>query len=350
MAKEKKNEIIEEVEETLDEEIEEETTEDEEVEEIEEDIEDEEIEEAESDDDIEINTNPMKNTMSDKTRSIIIGVVSLVLVALIVVIAVFGNSKTTTSSTEPSKESRDTSTDSLKEFYKAFDSKDLKLIFFARATCGYCTLQKPILERIAKDYDIDYYAIDTDTLKSNEVNEIIKALGIQGATPTSVIVKEGKVVATNEGYLDGIPYVEFLAKNGIVDKDATYKPEEELEKISYSDFKDIAKKDKNSLVLLDTSACSECSTVRSLLNDLAKKNDFKVNYLYAPSLSSDEVNDLVETDLKKLGYDAKAYKKDKQVEIPLLLVVKDNKIKDYVLKSTEKSDYTKVLKKYGFIK
>lgn len=316
------------------------------VEEVE--VDEEEVEE-ELEDDSKIETNPIKKTMSDKTRYILIGVVSALLVALIVVIAVFGkpNSKKTD---DKSVAERNTSTENLKNFYKAFDSKELKLIFFARTSCGYCSLQKPILKQVAKDYDIDYYDIDTDKLEQTEVEEIIKALGIQGATPTSVLVKNGKVVATNEGYLDGKPYVEFLAKNGLIDKNATYKPEKNLKSISYSDFKDIVKKDSYNLVLLDTSACSDCTTVRSILSDYAGEYKFTVNYLSAPELSQEDVEKLVEKDLKELKYDAKEYKKSKQVEIPLLLVIKDNKIKDYVLKSTDKSDYKKVLKKYGFIK
>lgn len=86
------------------------------------------------------------------------------------------------------------------------------------------------------------------------------------------------------------------------------------------------------------------------MNVLAKENNFKVNYLSAVNLSQDDVNNLVKTDLKEMKYDDKTYQDEGQIKIPLLLVVKDNEIKDYVLESTEESDYTKVLKKYNFIK
>ena len=316
------------------------------VEEVE--LDEEEVEE-EVNDDTEIESNPIKKTMSDKTRYILIGIVSALLIAVIVVIAVFGKPNTKTDDKKSVAE-RNTSTETLKEFYKAMDSKELKLIFFARTSCGYCSLQKPILKQVAEDYNIDYYNIDTDNLEKIEVEEIIKALGIQGATPTSVIVKDGKVVATNEGYLDGVPYVQFLAKNGLIDKNATYKPEKNLTSINYSEFKSIVKKNEYSLVLLDSSACAACNDARSILSDYAEDNKFTVNHLSAAEMNQNDVQTLVEKDLKELKYDAKEYKKEKQVEIPLLLVIKDNKIKDYVLKSTDKSDYKKVLKKYGFIK
>lgn len=321
--------------------------------------EEDELDDSEDDDDIDdeeddsnYELNPVKNTMSDKTRYIIIAIVTIVLLALIVILIITGKdeNKNNTTNNSSSVAERNTSTESLKEFYKQFDSKDLNVIYFASSTCGYCSLEKPILEQISKDYDMDYYAIDASSLSDTEISEIISALGISGATPTTVIVKDGEVVAKNEGYLDGKPYVEFFAKNGILDKDATYKEEDNLVLISYDDFKNIAKKDEASLVFLDTSACQDCITVRSLLNVLAKENNFKVNYLSAVNLSQDDVNNLVKTDLKEMKYDDKTYQDEGQIKIPLLLVVKDNEIKDYVLESTEESDYTKVLKKYNFIK
>lgn len=317
---------------------------------IEEEITTEEEEEIEE----EVVTDPIKNTMSDKTRYIIIGVISFVLLALIIVLAIYGNKTTKESSasnkTEEKSKARDTSTEFLKNFYKAYDSKEEKLIFFARSSCGYCNLQKPILSNIVKDYDLDYFAIDTDSLSETEVKEVMNTLELDGSTPTSIVVKEGKVIAKNPGYLDGKQYVEFLAKNGILDEDAIYKEEKNIKIVSYSDFKEIAGKNKTSLFLLDTSACSDCITARSVLNDLAEDNDFTVNYLYAPLLGNDNIQKLVEEDLVEMKYDEKGFKEKKDVSIPLLLVVKDNKIKDYVLKSTEKSDYVKVLKKYDFIK
>ena len=309
--------------------------------------------------------NPIKNKMNDKTRYIIIGISTLILLVLIIVLAIFSdkdssksNAKSNTTSnvtsdsnsTVTSNRQRDTSTDALKSFYEAFDSKELKVIFFARTSCGYCSLEKPILKQISEDYDLDYYNIDTDELTASETQEIMTALGITGSTPTTSIVKDGKVVANNVGYLDGKPYVEFFVKNGVLKEGSTYKPEEELVTIDYSEFKNIAKKKENSIILIDDSACSSCISVRSMLNNLASKNNFKVNYLPAKALSTTEINSLIETDLKEMEFKDSTYKDEGQVSIPLLLIVKDNKIVDYVIESTEESDYTKVLEKYKFIK
>lgn len=319
-----------------------------EVEEIEELDEEEEIEEK-----VETSkkSNSIKKPMNDKRRYAIVGIAAAVVLVLVIVLASFGNTSTSKKNDEKKTETtRNTSTENLKKFYEAFDSEDLNVIFFASATCGYCTLEKPIIENISKDYDMSYYPIDASTLSQDELNEIIKALGIRGATPTTVIVKKGEVVATNEGYLDGKPYVEFFVKNGILKEGSTYKEENRFKDINYSEFKDIAKKDKASLVYLDSSACQACIESRSVLNKLAEDNDFGINYLSAVSLSEDDINDLVEKRLKDMGYDEETYKKESQIKVPLLLVIKNNKIKDYVVESVEEKEYTKLLKKYDFIK
>lgn len=318
----------------------------------------------------EIIDNPERNIMSDKSRHIIVAVVAAVLVIGIVLVAILGNgnapkktsdsnsnkesnttsniSSNTTSNVE--KKERNKSTDFLKDFYEAFDSKDVKVIFFARTSCGYCSLQKPILKNVAKDYDLDYFNIDTDELSETEVSEVMSALGIGGSTPNTVVVKEGKVLATSNGYLDGKAYVKYLVKNGVLKEGSIYKQEKNLKEIDYSEFKNIAKEDKTSLVFLDTSACQACTTVRSLLNDFADDNDFEVYYLNSYNLTEDDVTDLVDKKLDEMGYDEKQYKENKSVSVPLLLVIKDNEIKDYILQSTDESDYKKVLKKYDFIK
>ena len=367
---EETDEIDEEETDESEEELEEETEDNEEdADEDDDDSEDDDDDDSDEDDDEEeeetrvVVKNPVRKTMSDKARYIIVAISCLVLIALIVVMAIFGSkdkekestsnsnkSNVTTPTENIKKEDRNTSTDFLKEFYKQMDSKDKNVIFFASATCGYCTLEKPIIENISKDYDVDYYAIDASTLNQTELNEVVRALGIRGATPTTVIVKEGKVLDYNEGYLDGKPFVEFFVKNEILPKDAKYKQESNLKDISYSEFKDKAKKDKNTLFLVDQSACQACNKAREVLNKLSDKNKFDIYHVNAANMTEDEINKFVTEDLKKMEFNDEGYKKDNDVKIPLLLVIKNNKIKAYVIESSSEEDFTKVLKKYDFIK
>ena len=128
----------------------------------------------------------------------------------------------------------------------------------------------------------------------------MSALGINGSTPNTVIVKNGEVIAQSKGYLDGKAYVKYLVKNGILKEGSEYKEEKNLKEISYEEFKKITKEDKKSIVYLDSSACQACTTVRSMLNEYADDNDFKVNYLSSYNLTEDDVNDLVDKKLRQL--------------------------------------------------
>ncbi len=315
-----------------------------------------------------VEANPIKRKMSDKTRYIIVGVASIVLLAAIIAFAILGDfdkrkadSANTYSSDDHEvgvkKSERDLSTDTLKDFYAAIDSKETNVIYFASSTCGYCAMEKPIFQNIVKDYDMKYFELDASKLTKSELSEIMTALGIEGSTPTTVVVKDNTIVDRQNGYLDGKPYVEFLSKNGALPEDAVYKEETKLIDINYDEFKSLAERKEANLVLLDTIACDSCIEVRSLLNELATEDNFVVNYLSATYLDEDEINSLIDTDLKKLGYDEESYVKDESLSVPLLLVIKDNEIVDYILEKSsssgdtvEESDYTKLLKKYGFSK
>lgn len=298
-----------------------------------------------------IESNPLKNTLSDRTRYLIVGITTILFLVLIVVLIVFGNNNEANNgaSNKQQTEERNTSTETLKKFYQEFDSKDINVIFFESSGCSYCQLQAPIMKQIVEDYDMKYYDIDASKLTETEIEEIINALGISGATPTTVVVQDGKVLNINEGYLDGKPFVEFFVNAGVLKKGSTYKPEENLKEITYDKFKKIAKEDKYQLIYLDTSACPDCIEVRSILGKLAEENDFEVNYLSAANMTEDNVNALVDEDFKNMEYDDEDYLENQTIKIPLLLVVKDNKIKNYVLESTDESDYTKILEKYDFI-
>ena len=65
------------------------------------------------------------------------------------------------------------------EFYEYFESKELKVIYYASSKCGYCELQTPIMEQIDKDYNIDYLYIDSTKLTSQDRETMLKKLDIQ---------------------------------------------------------------------------------------------------------------------------------------------------------------------------
>lgn len=305
---------------------------------------------------------PIKSGMSETTRGMIIGMIIMGLIATIIILLILGKNDGKTSNNGSSSNSNSntysnsnsgsntqtltpdyeaykklTATDKKKgseeaqKFYKYFDKENPTLIVFARETCGFCEIQKPIVERIGKMYDLDYLFMNTDKLTSEEIYNIISYLGIEGSTPVSIIVQKGKVIDSVEGLVDsGKEYVNFLVSGGVLPKGSTYKDEDQLTSVTYSKFKELLNGKELSVVLFDfyyynKSYCGErCLDERAILNKIAKEENIKVYHLPITA-----IEDSFSDDLGKWGYSTDAYKENKSVSIPLLMFVRNGKLEWY---------------------
>lgn len=269
---------------------------------------------------------PIKEGMSDVTKGVIIGSLVTALIAALVILLILG-------SNDKNKEPKvDTSqySEAMQEFYEYFESDELTLIVFASSQCGYCLAQEPIVEAIAEEYDLNYLYMDYLTLGSNEeIDLVVEELGVSGSTPTSVVVKDGEVVYSWVGYVDGKTYVENLVKAGMLKKGTKYTLEDNIEGIDYPKFKKLLKDDEVSAILIDMPACNLCYRERIALNKLSEKHDVKVYNLSADVLSEDEMEKFLKG-LGDWGFTTKEYEESyENVEVPLLLFVKDGKIKKF---------------------
>lgn len=269
---------------------------------------------------------PIKEGMSDVTKGVIIGSLVTALIAALVILLILG-------SNDKNKEPKvDTSqySEAMQEFYEYFESDELTLIVFASSQCRYCLAQEPIVEAIAEEYDLNYLYMDYLTLGSNEeIDLVVEELGVSGSTPTSVVVKDGEVVYSWVGYVDGKTYVENLVKAGMLKKGTKYTLEDNIEGIDYPKFKKLLKDDEVSAILIDMPACNLCYRERIALNKLSEKHDVKVYNLSADVLSEDEMEKFLKG-LGDWGFTTKEYEENyENVEVPLLLFVKDGKIKKF---------------------
>ena len=273
---------------------------------------------------------------SQKKKSIIIvTALSVLLVALIAILVI---------SKLPSKEAKVT----VENFDKYYNSKELKVIYYASSQCGYCSLQTPILETIAKDYDIDYLYVDAAELTEAQRELVIKKLDIEGATPTTVVVKKGKVIDTQVGYTDGTEYVEFFKKAKVVPNDAVYKDEQYLTFIGYSEYKKLVDSKSTFIVTIGQTGCSHCIAVKPVLNRIAGKYNIDINYIDITKLTEEDSSSLV-SGLKNLGYSDSEYLESGSFGTPLTLVVKEGKIVDYINGETTNSKFVKMFKSTGII-
>ena len=270
--------------------------------------------------------------------TVILSVVCLALIGFLVVKALKENGIITSEETN----------EVMKEFNKQFNSKERKVIFFASSSCGYCELQKPILETIAEDYDMEYLEIDAATLGAKQRNEIIEKLEIEGATPTTVIVQNGKVIDVAEGYTEGRNYVEFFASNELLPEDAVYSKEKNLTFIDYEEYEDIVDKKGTYVVVIGQTTCSHCIAIKPALNKVAGEYDLTINYLNLTEMSEDEYNDFQES-LIEIEYNDPDFVEKGEFGTPLTLIIENGKVKDYISGQRTNSQLVREFKKAGLI-
>ena len=112
----------------------------------------------------------------------------------------------------------------LDEYKTIVESNDQKVIALTQATCTACMNAKPYLDEVAKQYNIEinYYDLLFTTQEDydyfyNSYSFVKEKLDAeQLSTPTFLIVKNKKIVATLEGFESKDKFITFLNENGII--------------------------------------------------------------------------------------------------------------------------------------
>lgn len=109
---------------------------------------------------------------------------------LLVIVAII----TITSLTGCSKESNIKEI-TLKELKQKIENKETFPLFVGNEGCSHCISYKPILESVAKDYDITIYHLDNSKLKDKDYSEFKRIINISG-TPTVAFIENGEEETT----------------------------------------------------------------------------------------------------------------------------------------------------------
>ena len=236
----------------------------------------------------------------------------------------------------------------MSEFNKIYNGKERTVIFYSSSTCSYCELQKPVFETVVEDYDVKTYSIDSNELSSSQRKEILNKLGIEHATPTIVIVENGKVVASKVGYTDGSALVDFFKENKVVPKDAVYSKEAHITFINYDGYKSLIRKDDESVIVIGQDGCSHCTNYKPALNSVAEDYNIAMNYLNLTNLTQEESDKLFES-LKNIGYDDPDFLEDGSFGTPLTLIVDDGEVEHYISGERTISQLVRELTRVGVI-
>lgn len=161
----------------------------------------------------------MKGTKKENILTVVVAVLALIIV---VGFAYFASelkycNKTTSDS------STDLPEIGMTEFTTLLNGDEPSIIYIARPGCTFCQRQKPIVQALATQYNLVFHYLNTDNLSSSEMSSIFKLdeklFGEDGSefgTPTTLIVKQGKIVDSVVGLTQSDEFVTFLTNNGLI--------------------------------------------------------------------------------------------------------------------------------------
>ena len=281
--------------------------------------------------------------IEEKKKAIILN--SVLAALAIALIALFTVNELKTSGIIATSESKKI----MKEFNKYYESKDRVIIYYASSNCGYCELQTPILEKVAEEYDIKYYNIDTSKLSKKQKNEIREKLSMERhATPTIVVVENGEVITTQVGYLPGSEFIEFLKSAELVPEDAVYEDEKYITFIDYSEYEKLIKGKGTNVITIGQTGCSHCNAIKPALNAVARDHELTMNYLNITDLESEDRTKFMKS-LTDIKYNDPEFVKDGSFGTPLILVVKNGKVIHYISGERSTSQLVREFTKIGII-
>jgi thiol-disulfide isomerase/thioredoxin len=285
----------------------------------------------------EIKKQPKENK---KVKIVLIATVIILLLVSLLVVLSLGNKV------------KSESEQIMEKFNNVLSSSSLQTIIYynsaeLEAKTGLFELE--YLNQISKDYKIDYFEIDYSKLNEKNRNEIENTLGINGTDPTTVVVKDNKVVAVQEGFIESHKYVDFLIKANVLKEGSKYSKVSNLTFIDYNDYLDIIKNKYVNLVVVGQAGCEYCKAAKPILNNIAKGYKIKINYIDVTDLNNTQLKEFFD-ELPKLGYDNEELTENDSFSMPTLLIIDNGKIISYYEGSHSLEEYVSYLKENKVIK
>lgn len=228
----------------------------------------------------------------------------------------------------------------LENFYNAFNGSEQKLVMIGRDNCGWCQLFKPTLDFMSESFDFDYIYVNTNELTSSGLSKLLKSINVsrdEFGTPLTVLVKDGEVIDSLNGFTDENDVLDFLKEYNIVSKDSKLT----LNYVDYNGYKSVVKSSEQKILVLGQTTCSHCIKVKPILSNISKEYGITINYLDITKLSDEESGKLSKY-LPYLG--------ENDWGTPLTLIVKNGEVIDSVNGELDHDGYVEFFKKNELIK
>ena len=101
------------------------------------------------------------------------------------------------------------------------DEDEPSVIYIARPTCSYCQIETPIMKHVVyQNPDARVFYLNTDEFEDDDQSKFTESddmFSESFGTPTTIVVKGGKVVDSIAGATSGDNLTQLFKKNGIIE-------------------------------------------------------------------------------------------------------------------------------------
>jgi len=117
------------------------------------------------------------------------------------------------------EEQKDFIESTVSEFLEKYQQAEASAFLISRTGCQYCQIAEPILKKIAKEYDIDIYNLNTVTFSEEDIENFKNSHEIfQGnfGTPFLMVIQNGDIMVYQDGLTDYEHYIDLLQTGNII--------------------------------------------------------------------------------------------------------------------------------------
>ena len=223
---------------------------------------------------------------------------------------------------------------SFDEYLDLYEKEGLEFVYLYHSSCINCDSYEEKLKNLEKEFSISINKFDYSKLNDSDLS-ILKSSnsfledGIE--VPMILSIKDGIEVSSVSGIK------EYSALKNFVSLSKSENGVNNFNKINVNEYLSIlSSKDKSLIYICDSS--DSCNKFSSVLDGVCGNRKIKVNYLNTENITSSD-------DWSKLESSNKIFKD--MWFMPVIMVVKDNKVIGYKMEVLSESDLNKFLKKNG---
>ena len=184
---------------------------------------------------VELPTVELKKTKNDKivlSTNTLYTIIGLVILVIVVVLCIFitpnngtysennnNNNEPIVQEEIPESKRKELNSINIEQYLEMLKGAETKVIYIGRPTCGHCVRQKPIMENIKFEYDVEINYLNTDEFDENAMNQLISSneyFSEGFGTPLTLIVKDNKIVDKAVGETSKEEMVDLFKKYSLI--------------------------------------------------------------------------------------------------------------------------------------